>query len=85
MKDQILTGTSLFTDRLPQPHAQAAADRIAVGKVLRQPTPHKQEATWAMAYLGRLMKEFHESVKCEPLISAGAPLDHVPEKAGTND
>jgi len=84
MKNQKLTGTSLLTDRLPQPRAQAVADRIAVDKALRQPTPHKLEATWAMAYLGRLMKEFQESVKREPLIPAGAPLDYMPGKAGTD-
>ena len=31
------------------------------------------------AHFGRLMKEFQESVKREPLIPAGAPLDFVPK------
>jgi hypothetical protein len=35
-----------------------------------------------MAHFGRLMKEFQESVKREPLIPAGAPLDYVPKAGG---
>jgi len=34
--------------------------------------------TWTMAHFARLIKEFQESVKREPLIPAGAPLDFVP-------
>jgi arylsulfatase len=34
-----------------------------------------------MAHFGRLLKEFHMSVAREPLIPAGAPLDHVPKAA----
>ena len=37
--------------------------------------------SWTMAHFGRLLKEFQMSVAREPLIPAGAPLDHVP-KAG---
>lgn len=77
MNVQELKDASLFTHRMPQTHARGMTNRIAVGKALRLRTPRKLQATWAMAHLGRLMKEFHESVKCEP-------LDYVPEKAGTN-
>jgi len=38
--------------------------------------------SWTMAHFGRLMKEFQESVKREPLIPAGAPLDFVPKPGG---
>jgi len=38
--------------------------------------------TWTMAHFGRLMKELQESVKREPLIPAGAPLDFVPKGGG---
>ena len=34
--------------------------------------------TWTLAHFGRLMKEFAISVRREPLIPAGAPLDFVP-------
>jgi len=36
--------------------------------------------SWTFAHFGRLMKEFRESVKREPLIPAGAPLDYVPQQ-----
>jgi hypothetical protein len=31
-----------------------------------------------MAHFGRLIAEYQESIKREPLIPAGAPLDYVP-------
>jgi arylsulfatase len=34
--------------------------------------------SWTMGHFSRLMREFDESVKREPLIPAGAPLDFVP-------
>ena len=34
MKEQEIKGTSLFTNRLPQTHAQDIADRSAVGAPL---------------------------------------------------
>jgi arylsulfatase A-like enzyme len=34
--------------------------------------------SWAAAHFGRIMRDFATSVKREPLIPAGAPLDHVP-------
>lgn len=34
--------------------------------------------SWTATHFGRIMKEFAASVKREPLIPAGAPLDHVP-------
>jgi len=37
--------------------------------------------TWTLAHFGRLMKEFALSVKREPLIPSGAPLDFVPKAA----
>jgi arylsulfatase len=40
--------------------------------------------SWTAAHFGRLLKEFHTSVALEPLIPAGAPLDHVPKKARTD-
>jgi arylsulfatase len=37
--------------------------------------------SWTVAHFGRLMKAYAESVRREPLIPAGAPLDHVPKAA----
>jgi arylsulfatase len=34
--------------------------------------------SWTAAHFGRIMKDFTASVKREPPIPAGAPLDHVP-------
>lgn len=36
--------------------------------------------SWTTAHFGRILKEFAASVKREPLIPAGAPLDHVPTR-----
>lgn len=36
--------------------------------------------TWTMAHVGRILNEFGTSVEKEPLIPAGAALDHVPGK-----
>ena len=84
MKEQEIKEASIFTKGLPQTHAQGMADRIAVGKSLRQRTARKMLATWTMAPFGWRMKEFQESVKHAPFIPAGAPLDNAPGKAGTN-
>jgi arylsulfatase len=43
-------------------------------KAFDQPYLH----TWVAAHAGKILLEFSESVKREPLIPAGAPLDHVP-------
>ena len=40
--------------------------------------------TWTFAHFGRLMKDFQESIKREPLIPAGAPLDYVPRRKPTS-
>ena len=34
--------------------------------------------TWTVAHFNRLMRDFRASVEGEPLIPAGAPLEHVP-------
>ncbi|MET0527993.1 MAG: arylsulfatase [Microvirga sp.] len=36
--------------------------------------------SWTGVHFGRILKQFGESVKREPLIPAGAPLDYVPGK-----
>ena len=33
--------------------------------------------SWTVAHFNRLLGEFEESVKREPLIPMGAPLDHA--------
>ncbi len=46
-----------------------------------QPLKPRYWHSWTAVHFSRLIKEFHESVKREPLIPAGAPLEYVP-KAG---
>ena len=44
----------------------------------REPVDKRYAHTWTIAHFARILQEFQESVKREPLIPAGAPLDHVP-------
>ena len=44
----------------------------------RKPMDLPHLHTWAGAHHAKILKDFAESVKREPLIPAGAPLDHVP-------
>ena len=46
MNKQETDEAGLFTSRLPQTHARGVADRIAMGKALRQQTPRNLQATW---------------------------------------
>ena len=46
----------------------------------REPFDPANLHSWTMAHFGRLLGEFQKSVAREPLIPAGAPLDHVPWK-----
>ena len=34
--------------------------------------------SWTAVHFGEILKNFEQSVRREPLIPAGAPLDHVP-------
>ena len=44
----------------------------------RKPYNYPHIHSWVMAHVGRVLKEFAQSVEREPLIPAGAPLDFVP-------
>ena len=45
-------------------------------KAIDQPYLH----TWVVAHVGKILLEYGESVKREPLIPAGAPLNYVPTR-----
>jgi hypothetical protein len=45
----------------------------------REPVNYPHVHTWVVAHVGRLLREFQVSVKKEPAIPAGAPIDHVPK------
>jgi arylsulfatase len=50
----------------------------------REPIALPHLHTWVATHLNRLIGEFEASVHREPLIPAGAPLDHVPEAPDTD-
>ena len=47
----------------------------------RKPFDFPYLHSWTSIHFGKILKEFAASVQREPLIPAGAPLDHVPGKA----
>lgn len=47
----------------------------------RKPYNYPYLHTWVFAHVGKIMADYRDSVKREPLIPAGAPLDHVPRTA----
>jgi hypothetical protein len=36
--------------------------------------------SWVLAHVGKLLADFQESVKREPLIPVGAPIEYVPKR-----
>jgi arylsulfatase A-like enzyme len=60
--------------KLPTPHVINLTVDPKERKAIDLPYIH----SWTAAHFGRIMKEFAASVKREPLIPAGAPLDHIP-------
>ena len=44
----------------------------------RKPVDLPYIHSWTAVHFGNILKKFAESVKREPLIPAGAPLDYVP-------
>jgi arylsulfatase A-like enzyme len=45
----------------------------------RKPYNYPYLHTWVFAHVGKIMQDYQESVKREPLIPAGAALDYVPK------
>jgi arylsulfatase len=44
----------------------------------REPINQRYPHSWTAAHFGRLIADYEASLKREPLIPAGAPLDYVP-------
>jgi arylsulfatase len=47
----------------------------------RKPYNFPHLHSWAAVHFGKILKDFAASVKREPLIPAGAPLDHIPKRS----
>ena len=50
----------------------------------RKPFDFPYVHSWTAIHFGKILKEFAASVRREPLIPAGAPLDHVPRQETRN-
>ena len=50
----------------------------------RKPFDFPYVHSWTSIHFGKILKEFAASVRREPLIPAGAPLDHVPRQETKN-
>jgi arylsulfatase len=64
--------------KLPTPHVVNLTVDPKERKAIDLPYIH----SWTAVHFGKILKEFAASVKREPLIPAGAPLDHVPSLSG---
>lgn len=63
--------------KLPTPHVV----NLTVDPKERKPIDLPYIHSWTAVHFGKIMKDFERSVRREPLIPAGAALDHVPGKA----
>jgi len=70
-QQKTLTDPSL---KLATPHLI----NLTVDPKERKPVDLPYIHSWTAVHFGKILKEFAASVKREPLIPAGAPLDHVP-------
>jgi arylsulfatase len=62
--------------KLPTPHVV----NLIVDPKERNAVDLPYMHSWVAGHFGTILKEFAESVRHEPLIPAGAPLDHVPPR-----
>jgi arylsulfatase A-like enzyme len=60
--------------KLPTPHVVNLTVDPKERKAIDLPYIH----SWTAVHFGKILKDFAQSVAREPLIPAGAPLDHVP-------
>lgn len=72
MKQKTLTDPAV---PLPNPHLI----NLDTDPKEREPADYPYLHTWVGAHAAKMLEEFHDSVKREPLIPSGAPLDYVPK------
>jgi hypothetical protein len=46
----------------------------------REPYNYPYLHTWVLAHTGKLLQDYQESLKHEPLVPVGAPIDYVPKQ-----
>ena len=68
-----------FHDNVPPAGSPHIINLISDPKE-REPVNAQYLHTWVMGPAGQLLRRFQESVKREPLIPAGAPVDFVPRR-----
>ena len=61
--------------RLPNPHLV----NLDTDPKEREPLDYPYIHSWVGAHVAKLLLEYEESLKREPLIPLGAPLDYVPK------
>jgi arylsulfatase A-like enzyme len=74
VKQKTLTDPAL---RLPNPHLI----NLDTDPKEREPLDYPYLHTWVGAHVGKIIEDFQQSVRREPLIPVGAPLDFVPKTA----
>jgi hypothetical protein len=73
VKQKTLTEPALPT---PNPHLI----NLDTDPKEREPLDYPYLHTWVGAHVARLMANYQESIKREPPIPAGAPLDYLPTR-----
>ena len=61
---------------LPNPHLV----NLDTDPKEREPIDYPYLHTWVLEHTGKILEDFADSVKREPLIPPGAPLDYVPKQ-----
>ena len=74
----LVTQTRYLFDPAPPLGFFKLIDLISDPKEREQVPSQQYIGTWVLAHTSRLLKEFKESIRLEPLIPAGSPVDYVP-------
>jgi arylsulfatase len=67
-----------FEQDVPARLATPRLINLTIDPQEREPIALPHLHTWAATHFNRLIAEFEASVRREPLIAMGTPLDHIP-------
>ena len=67
-----------YSDEAPQVMATPVVTNLLTDPKERESWPVMQAYNWVHAHAGSLRRAYEASIRREPLIPAGAPIDHVP-------